>query len=107
MKPGPLESFARQPNGGLVVPPTVRAPTAARSRDFTVTQVTGGAPDLGQDTRAQTTPHGEPAMFNPSDFLLTPSDFAKIIRAPEIVLTLVFAAVVLAYFSAASASTFA
>jgi hypothetical protein len=29
-------------------------------------------------------------MFNPSDLLLTSSDFAKIARAPEVVLTLSF-----------------
>ena len=41
-------------------------------------------------------------MFTPSDFLLTRSDLAKLIRAPEVVLTLAFGAIVFAYFSAAS-----
>ena len=42
-------------------------------------------------------------MFNPSDLLLTSSDFAKIIRAPEVVLTLAFGAILFVYVSAASA----
>ena len=50
-----------------------------------------------------TTRNGERAMLNPSDFLLTPSDFAKIARAPEVALTLSFVGVLFAYFSAAYA----
>jgi hypothetical protein len=50
----------------------------------------------------ETTPNGDRAMFNPSDFLLTSSDFAKIARAPEVVLTISFLGVLFAYFSAAS-----
>jgi hypothetical protein len=42
-------------------------------------------------------------MFNPSDLLLTSSDFAKIARAPEVVLTLSFVGILFAYFSAAAA----
>jgi hypothetical protein len=42
-------------------------------------------------------------MFNPSDLLLTRSDFAKIARAPAVVVTLSFAGLLFAYFSAASA----
>jgi hypothetical protein len=42
-------------------------------------------------------------MFTPSDFMLTPSDFAKIARAPGVVLTLSFVGILFAYFSAASA----
>jgi hypothetical protein len=42
-------------------------------------------------------------MFNPSDLLLTFSDFAKIARAPEVVLTLSFVGILFAYFSAAAA----
>ena len=40
-------------------------------------------------------------MFDPSDFLLTRSDFAKIARAPGLVLTLCVAGIVFAYFLAA------
>jgi len=42
-------------------------------------------------------------MFTPSDFLFTSSDFAKIARAPEVVLTLSFMGILFAYFSVASA----
>jgi hypothetical protein len=42
-------------------------------------------------------------MFNPSDLLLTSTDFAKIVRAPEVVLTMAFLGILLAYFSAAAA----
>ena len=41
-------------------------------------------------------------MFNPSDFLFSASDFAKIARAPEVVLTLSVLGVLFWYFSAAS-----
>jgi hypothetical protein len=41
-------------------------------------------------------------MFNPSDFLLTASDFAKIARAPEVVPTISFVGILFAYVSAAS-----
>jgi hypothetical protein len=41
-------------------------------------------------------------MFNPSDLLFSSSDFAKIARAPEVVLALSFVGVLFAYFSAAS-----
>ena len=41
-------------------------------------------------------------MFKPSDFLVTRSDFAKIARAPEVVLTLSFVGVLFVYFSAHS-----
>jgi hypothetical protein len=41
-------------------------------------------------------------MFTPSDFMITASDFAKIARAPEVVLTLAFGVILFAYFSAAS-----
>jgi hypothetical protein len=74
----------------------------ARGHDFTVTQVTGALPALGHDARAQTAPNGEHAMFNPSDLLLTRSDFAKIARAPEVVLTISFMAMLIAFFSAAA-----
>jgi hypothetical protein len=42
-------------------------------------------------------------MFTRSDFMFTPGDFVKITRVPEVVLTLAFGAILLAYFSAASA----
>jgi hypothetical protein len=42
-------------------------------------------------------------MFNPSDLLLTSSDFAKIARVPEVVLTLSFVGILFAYISAAVA----
>ena len=42
-------------------------------------------------------------MFKPSDFLVTRSDFAKIARAPEVVLTLSFVGILFAYFSVAAA----
>jgi hypothetical protein len=42
-------------------------------------------------------------MFTPSDCLFTSSDFAKIARAPEIVLTISFLGILFAYFSAAVA----
>jgi hypothetical protein len=42
-------------------------------------------------------------MLTRSDFMFTLSDFAKISRAPEFVLTLAFAAIAFAYLSAASA----
>jgi len=74
----------------------------SRGDDFTVTQITGAAPFSMHDARVQTTPNGERAMFNPSDLLFTSSDFAKIARAPEVVLTLSFIGVLFAYFSAAS-----
>jgi hypothetical protein len=73
-----------------------------QAHDFTVTQITGAVPQLRHDGRVQTTPDGERAMFNPSDFLLTSSDFAKIARAPEVVLTISFLGILFAYFSAAS-----
>ena len=41
-------------------------------------------------------------MFTPADFLFTPADFAKVARAPEVVLALSFVGILLAYFSAAS-----
>jgi len=41
-------------------------------------------------------------MFNPSDLLFTSSDFSKIARAPEVVLTISFFGILFAYFSAAS-----
>jgi hypothetical protein len=41
-------------------------------------------------------------MFTAADVMLTASDFAKIARAPEVVLTVLFVGIVLAYFSAAS-----
>ena len=71
--------------------------------DFTVTQVTGAIPFWRHDARARTTPNGERAMFTPSDFLFTSSDFTKIARAPEVVLTLSFVAILFAYISAAVA----
>jgi hypothetical protein len=42
-------------------------------------------------------------MFTPSDFLFTSSDFTKIARAPEVVLTLSFVGILFAYISAAVA----
>jgi hypothetical protein len=51
----------------------------------------------------RTTPDGEHAMFNPSDLLFTSSDFAKIARTPEVVLTLSFVGILFAYISAAAA----
>jgi hypothetical protein len=71
--------------------------------NLTVTQVTGAVQFSRHDARAQTTPDGERAMFNPSDLLLTSSDFAKIARAPEVVLTLSFVGILFAYFSVAAA----
>jgi hypothetical protein len=41
-------------------------------------------------------------MFTPSDFLLNSSDFAKIARAPEVVMTMSFLGILFAYVSAAS-----
>jgi hypothetical protein len=41
-------------------------------------------------------------MFNPSDLLFTSSDFTKIARAPEVVLTISFLGILFAYFSAAA-----
>ena len=42
-------------------------------------------------------------MFNPSDLLFTSSDFTKIARAPEMVLTVCFLGILFVYFSAAAA----
>jgi hypothetical protein len=42
-------------------------------------------------------------MLTRSDFMFTFSDFARIARAPEFVLTLAFAAIAFTYLSAASA----
>jgi hypothetical protein len=36
-------------------------------------------------------------MLTSADFMFTPSDFAKVTRAPEFVLTLAFAATLFAY----------
>jgi len=77
-------------------------PYPRRGHDFTVTQITGAAPFPRHDPRVQTTPNGARAMFNPSDFLLTSSDFARIARAPEVVLTLSFVGILFAYLSAGS-----
>ena len=72
---------------------------------FTVTQVTGALRFSRHDARVQTTPNGGRAMFTPSDCLFTSSDFAKIARAPEVVLTLSFVGILFAYFSVAAAFT--
>jgi hypothetical protein len=42
-------------------------------------------------------------MFTSADFMFTASDFAKIARAPAVVLTLSFVGILFAYLSAASA----
>jgi hypothetical protein len=42
-------------------------------------------------------------MFNPSELLFTRSDFTNFIRAPEVLLTLAFAAVGFAYIWVATA----
>ena len=42
-------------------------------------------------------------MFTSADFMFTLSDFAKIARAPEVLLTLSFVGILFAYLSAASA----
>jgi hypothetical protein len=67
-----------------------------------VTQVTGAAPFSRHDARAQTTPSEEHAMFTPSDFMFARSDFAKIARSPEVVLTISFVGILFVYLSVAS-----
>jgi hypothetical protein len=75
----------------------------AGGHDFAVTQVTGAVPFSRHDARAETTPNGGPTMFTSADFMFTASDFAKIARAPAVVLTLSFVGILFAYLSAASA----
>jgi hypothetical protein len=65
---------------------------------FTVMQVTGAVPFSQHDPRAQITPSGDRAMFNPSDLLFTSSDFAKI----AVVVILSFVGTLLAYVSVAA-----
>ena len=74
-----------------------------RHHDFSVTQVTGAVPASRPRCGGETTLNRERAMFTSADFMFTLSDFAKIARAPEVLLTISFVGILFGYLSAASA----